>query len=375
MAFFLRIFIIGFLSGVLLNAFFALETQPPCFSSQNVVFQGVIDDLPEIFEDKTRLVAKIDDRRVHVYAPLYPEFSYGDVLEIHGIPKPPPTHAREICAVFSFTKIHRIKTHAGDPLKSLLFRIREYFYIALSRVFHEPRASLASAMLLGNHGGGEWQAVFRKSGLSHLTALSGFNITILIIFIDQLFGVFDRRMRFWLSLLMITIFVLLTGASPSVTRAALMGSLFLFAKTIGRRAHAFHTLLVTLFIMVLFNPNFLLYDLGFQLSFLATFGLIVAAPRLSRLLPPLKKAAAVREILLSTLAAQIFTLPLVIIAFQSYNPLSIVANILVLPTVPFIMGLVFLAALFGQIPGFYADLLLRWMLAVAEFFAHFSFSW
>lgn len=359
--------------------------EPESCSALPARFQGMVDDFPEASETFSQFPVSIGESRLLVRAPHFPEFSYGDhltlegkVLEISG--KAKNFYATSgICGSMSFPKITLLAKNQGDPLKTFLFRIRKTFTERIQRLFHEPRATLAGSILLGKQGRGAYDEVFRKSGLSHITALSGFNITILIIFIGAWAYFFPRRFRFTLSVFIIVLFVILTGASPSVTRAALMGGFTLFAERLSRLANPLHSLLLAGFFMVLFHPLILRFDLGFQLSFLATLGMILFGKSLTHFFERLKFPKTMKEIFASTLGAQAFTTPLIFITFRTFNPLTIFANFLVIPTIPLIMALTFVSGIAAFLSetaaifiGFYADLLLRWMIGVAEFFSKFS---
>lgn len=362
--------------GVLLASFFIPLRRERCSN----VFLGVIDDFPEIFEDATRLKVRFGEKRAYLYVPLYPEFFYGDVVEVRGRPQTKDHMPFDICGIYFFPAIKRLSRDGGEPLQRMLFRLREKFDRALTRIFHEPQASLASSLLLGRHGGGgEWQEAFRQSGLSHLTALSGFNITILIVAVEMTLRIFHRTFRFWIAVLVIFLFVLLTGASPSVVRASLMGGVWLFGKTIGRPSSPLHSLLLAAFFIVFVEPRIIRFDLGFQLSFLATLGLTILSPSIQKHLP-LK--TYFREIISTTLSAQLFTLPLLVTVFHSLNPFAFVANLFVLPVIPILMGLTFFSGFLtfftpflGQLIGFYTDLLLRFVLFISKAFSIFSISW
>ena len=124
-----------------------------------------------------------------------------------------------------------------------------------------------------------------KSGTTHLVALSGQNITIIVIAISSFFGFFARRKSvFWLTLLIIIFFVLMTGAEASVVRAAVMGGIILLAKQIGRVHSIRNAIAAAAFIMILYNPKIFRFDVGFQLSFMALLGIVYLSPAIRKFL-------------------------------------------------------------------------------------------
>jgi competence protein ComEC len=184
----------------------------------------------------------------------------------------------------------------------------------------------------------------------------------------------------WLILIGLLFFVILTGASASVVRAAIMGMIVVLAKHLGRIGKISNVLIFSAVLMVIVNPKILIWDAGFQLSFLATIGLVYLSPRLLPLFKWVPKKMALQENFVSTLSAIIFTLPLILFSFQRLSIVAPLVNLLVLPVIPISMlfGFVmFLSSLvhtfFGQVIGWFTWLLLKYVVEVVELFA--SFSW
>jgi competence protein ComEC len=121
---------------------------------------------------------------------------------------------------------------------------------------------------------------FRKTGVIHIVVLSGFNLSILAEFIIILLSVFGRKISAIFGSISIILFAIMTGASATIVRASLMALLIILAKSFGRQTEALKLLFVAGFLMLVNNPMLLLYDPSFQLSFLATLGLIILAPKI-----------------------------------------------------------------------------------------------
>jgi len=196
----------------------------------------------------------------------------------------------------------------------------------------------------------------------------------------KFFGL-SRRRAFILILGVILFFILLSGASASVIRAGLMGVLVLWGRQIGRQSSAGRVLILAAAIMLLFNPRLLLFDVGFQLSFLSTLGLIYFSPILEKILVKISALWGLKEIIIATFSAIIFTSPLIIYTFGQFSLVAPLANLLILPVVPLAMLLGFLCLFLGiiylplgKIIAYAAWAVLSYILKVAEYLAGWKFS-
>jgi competence protein ComEC len=204
------------------------------------------------------------------------------------------------------------------------------------------------------------QDAFRDTGTTHIIAISGFNITIIAgLFMSVFSRSLGTRKGALVSGIGIAVYTLLVGADAAVVRAAIMGCLGLFARQVGRRQHALNSLAFTAGLMALINPR-VLWDVGFQLSFAATLGLVLYADPLSgffvefaeRILPESivrRLVGPVGEYFLFTLAAQITTLPVMAYHFRRISLTSLIANPVILPAQPPIMILGGVALLLGTL--------------------------
>ena len=169
-------------------------------------------------------------------------------------------------------------------------------------------------------------------------------------------------------------FVLMTGAGSTSLRAAIMACIAVLARYLRRPALALRSLGVAGVVLVLWNPLVVLYDPSFILSFLATFGLVALAPKVEQYLPQwLKKYPQVRSVAASTIAVQVYVLPALLYYTGIFSLVALPANILALPFIPFAMLAGFVAGvlglihpLLGLIPALLSDLVLRWMILVAQ---------
>ena len=327
------------------------------------------------------------------------EFQYGDRLRLQGELVTPAENedfsyrdylAREgIYSLLPFASATRLASDQGSPWWAALYGLRGRALELLYQLYPAQEAALLAGILLGDESGlsEPLKAAFNDTGTRHIIAISGFNISIIAgVLLSAFSRWLGRRRGLWLAGLGIGLYTLLVGADAAVVRAAIMGILALVALQTGRQPLALNTLAISAALMAVFNP-LLLWDLGFQLSFAATLGLILYAAPLSQrahdwLARRFSKAGAARlrgplnDYLFMTLAAQLTTLPLLLFYFQRLSLLSLPANLLILPVQPALMILGGLSLLFGlvllplgQMLAFFAWGLVAFTIRVVEFFA------
>jgi len=197
----------------------------------------------------------------------------------------------------------------------------------------------------------ELETAFRDTGLAHIVAISGFNITIIILFIHATFRMIPERPRLLIAMGIIILFVLFVGASPPVLRAALMGVLGLLALLSNNKSNVLGTLMMSAAIMCFLSPYVLVYDIGFQLSFLAVLGLLYIDPLIRPHLSRVPERFGIKEALSGTISATIITLPITLYYFEQLSIISPIANILITPAVPFTMLSATLTLLTSFVPA------------------------
>ncbi|MEK7650136.1 MAG: ComEC/Rec2 family competence protein [Patescibacteria group bacterium] len=258
--------------------------------------------------------------------------------------------------------------HIAPPLEY----VRNLFAGGLDTALREPEASYAKGILLGDRQGMSYELrqAFRRTGTSHLTALSGYNVTV----IAEYLGSLSRGIA--LPALGIAFFVIATGAASSLVRAALMGVLVLVVRRAGHHYMAGRALLYAVVAMLFWEPSILFGDIGFQLSVAATAGIIFLVPRFDRIFLFIPKRFGIREALSTTLSAQIATLPFIVFYFGLPSIVSIPANILIIVTMPIAMACAFVAGAVGifasSVSTFVslpAMLILWYQLFIVEWFA------
>lgn len=238
----------------------------------------------------------------------------------------------------------------------------------------EPHAGLLAGILFGTKATLSQDLVqsFITTGTIHIIALSGMNISILAAVVsNSLLWLFSRRTVSLLTILLIAWFVWFVGFSPSVVRAGIMGSLTLVAVIFGRQQWALLSLILAVSTMLLLNPLWIA-DLGFQLSVLATLGIILFGSKAPNRREPLL-ITLISDNLRITLAAQALAIPLIFFHFHRLSIISPITNLLIGWTMAPLMILGWLAALvgsifqsLGQLVAYPAWALLQFVIVVVE---------
>lgn len=277
-------------------------------------------------------------------------------------------------------KIISHQSGSGFWLKSFLFSAKRAFLDSLSRVLPEPHAALLAGLTAGERRElpQSLKDDLRKVGVIHIVVLSGYNISIVSNSVLKVLGYLPLAKSFQMALAAggVILFAVLTGGSASVARAAIMAILLLLARRTGRIYEATAALFAAAFLMVLANPKILRFDASFQLSFMATLGLILLSPRLEKYFLWFPNVWKLREHLVATLSTQIFVLPLLLSIGGAISWVTIPANLLILTAVPATMFLGFFSGLFGfissglsQVFSWPTYFLLAYELGVVKFFA------
>jgi len=364
---------------------------------RKVEIEGKVAEYPELKNNTQRLIIASEEapgERILVTAKRYPEFSFGDTVRVSGALKKPE----------NFENFNYIQYLAKDGIYFLIpfadmalvkdgdvgFRRRLYFFRRefeqnIGEALSFPQSAFVGGIILGSDADmpKELNEAFIASGVSHVTALSGYNITIIIVSISLVLSYFlaSRLAALLFAFGVVAMFVLMTGASPSVVRAAIMGAALLIAKYLGREGGVLPILVFAAFIMIIFNPKILAFDISFQLSFLAVLGLAYLAPFFAKKLERFPEFFKLKESFIATVSAQLAVLPLALLSFSQFSIIAPLANMLILPFVPlamlfgFLTGAAgFLSAHLAQIFAYPLWLITSYQLYIIEYFAHFSFA-
>ncbi len=361
---------------------------------EEITLIGTVSTEPDVRENNTKITIEVSKAKILVTTNKYPEYKYGDELKITGKLKTPAVFedfnyknylAKDgIYSVIYRPKIELLnkgKYRASTPaiyakILELKNKLRESIYQNLS----PPQSSILGAMILGDKRrmSDDLKEKLNISGLRHITAVSGMHVAILTtILMVLLIGLgLWRGQAFYLTIVIISLFIIMTGLQPSAIRAGIMGGFFLLAQHLGRMNSAPRIIFFVAAVMLLQNPLLLTLDVGFQLSFLAILGIIYLLPFFQNLFRKIPNIFQFRNILAMTLSAQVFTLPILVYNFGYISLVSPLTNILIVPFLPFIVGFGFLFAFVGiiwqslsWILSFPCWLLLTYLMKIVNFFS------
>lgn len=342
------------------------------------------------------------NERIMLYADVFPQYDFGDSLRLTGALRTPVNtsdfdyktylRGKNIQTIMSFP---HIEENTSGPALSFaeririwalgnIFSLKHVFADSVGRALPEPHAAYVQGILLGSRGSlpEQLNEAFQITGTSHVLAISGYNIMLVAqALVAGAVWIWPRRKAIWFASAGVIIFTILTGASASVVRAAIMGLLILFASGMGRLYDVRISLALAAAVMVFFNPYLLVFDIGFQLSFAAVLGLVFIAPIIGTALGMKVPGGGLSEMVIATLSAQLAVLPLLIGYFQQVSLVSIIANALILPLMPLAMLFGFLAGaagmasqLLGRGIGIIAWAITSLQLAIVKFFAAVPFA-
>jgi len=354
---------------------------------------GRVVEEPKIGSTYRGYVLKVDSgARVLVRVNPFPAYEFGDTLSVWGkleLPEPfltpegklfdYPSYLRKegISYLLSFGVAERIEESRGS-IRGTLFTVKRAFVSAFEKSIPFPQSGLLAGILLGVDDAlpKDLLNTFRLVGIIHIVVLSGYNITIVAESIRGLLGFLSRKKALLCSAGGIVLFSIMVGLTPAVVRALIMALLALVARATHRRYAVARALALAAFAMVLWNPMYVVFDIGFQLSFLATIALIWISPWFVKRLTFVSEKFGLREVVGTTIAVQLFVLPF--LAYQSgiISLVGFVVNVLVLPIIPLVMALGFVTGTLGLVssalafvPGTITHALLFYVVWVSEMFS------
>jgi competence protein ComEC len=380
-----------------------------------VTLEGVVVGEPDEREQYTNLRVRAEQltlpdgtrRTVEglalVKAERYPERRYGDRVQVEGLLETPPVLegfsyrdylARQgIHSLIRRAQVTLLAEKQANPLLYYLLVFKRHAQSTIAGILPEPQAALLTGILLGVETGipADLQDDFAATGTSHIVAISGFNIAIISgVFAGLARRLFGQRRAVWIAIAGVAAYAVFVGVSAAVVRAALMGILYLWGRHLGRASFAPVSLAVAALAMTALNP-YTLWDVGFQLSFAATLGLVLyagplergferALARMASAERAQRIAGLLNEAVIVSLAAQITTLPIILYHFGRLSLVTLVTNFLILPAQPGVMvwgGLALLLSLavrpLGQVVGWVAWVFLTYTIEAVRLTARIPF--
>jgi len=330
-------------------------------SAQKVAITGSVVGIPttnEFGQTISLLMLTVNElpenAKLKIYAPAYPAFQQGQILRFETTVKPYGEKKWRLAkdgyiGEASLNEYRVVGNEVGPKAVILgaLFGLRARFNDAISSSLPAAEGGLASGLILGEKARitPEVTRQLQISGTTHIIALSGYNITIIL----GLFVIFRRKLsrvaNLLVPLIFIFAFVIMTGGSASLVRASIMGFMPLLAVYLGRESDGFIAILFSATLMIVVNPFLALYDVGFQLSFIALVGMIYLAPIIGHLLQHFP--GEISRPLAETSGAQLAAIPILAFYFGSISLISPISNLVILALVPVGMLTAFMIGLAG----------------------------
>ena len=387
------------------------EPQIPKYVGETISVTGIITSEPDIRETTMRLILSLEkieigektiytDEKTIVIVPIYPSHEIGDHIVATGKFKIPENFENDngiefdyvsflekdrIYSLVYYSRINKI----GENEKLIhptrwIFKMKQKFLENIQKVIPSPEAELMGGILLGTKRslGKDLEDKFRITGLVHIVVLSGYNITIIADAIFRFLGFLPKIFATTLGIFSVIIFAIMVGSGATVIRATVMTLLAIVARVSGRTYNVNRALFLAASLMIWHNPMILFHDPSFQLSFIATLGLINLSPFVEKkILFFIPQKFELREISTATLATQASVLPLLMKMTGELSVVAPIVNILTLQVIPitmlmgFLTGLgVFISEKIGLVLGFLPYLSLKYVLLIVNFFSSFEFA-
>ncbi len=372
----LSCFVVSFSIGIFV--FHNIDIPPPSAIESRVgskiSLSGEIVDEPVFSENSQKLIVELEGEKIKALISVSQNYiyKYGDQIEFFGKLEKPENFTTDQGKVFDYINylrkdnvlylmnypdIETLSRGNGNFIKGTLFSFKQKFLEKLNLNIRNPENLLMGGLILGEKASfdEDLRRNFVDTGTIHIVALSGYNITIVAEYFMKLFSFFSKMVATWMGFFSIILFILMTGASTTAIRAGIMSILALYARASGRNYDVARALTLAGVFMVLFNPLILVYDVSFQLSFIATVAVIFLSPRLEKYFMWCPNKFGLRDIMCVTFSAYVFVLPFILYKMGSLSLVALPANILILPLIPFTM-------IMGFVTGFAG--LFWWVLAV-----------
>jgi len=330
--------------------------------------------------------------------PPHAHARYGDEIEVSGILRIPEAFDTGLGRSFDYpaylavsgityqlssAHIDSVGDNTGNAWYASVIRFKEAFIRGLDSALPEPESGLAAGITVGDKRsiGPELSSDFQRASLIHMLVLSGYNITIVINALGYLVSAMPPIVQFGASGFVALFFMALSGGASSAVRAGLMALIAVYARRHSRIYLPLRAIAVVAAGMALWNPYIVAFDPSFQLSTLATVGLVAFTPVFAARMQWLTEQFGLREIAASTLATQLTVLPFLLYQSGQFSVVALPANILALAPVPFAMlasaGAALGGVVFGNVatlPALPVYIMLAYIIAVAHFFGSLSFA-
>ncbi len=262
--------------------------------------------------------------------------------------------SRQIYFTIKVTSVLKLEDRKLNIFEEKIYLLRERILDSISQILPQKEAWLLSWILIWERNEMDQETLnnFNNAWLTHLIAISWFNITLIIVFLLFLLKIFPIFIKVIFITFFIISFTILVWAEAPVIRASIVWIIWYYILVSWRNSHSLSLLILAWIIMILYNPLYLNYDISFHLSFLAVFWLLYLQNFYEKIFFFLPKMLAIKESFVLTMSAMTTTLPVLIINFWYIWLLSPIANMLVWWVIPFVMIIWFINILINSISNF-----------------------
>jgi competence protein ComEC len=318
---------------LVLRIFLFFQTNNTYKDNQEISFNTNVLSEPKVYKTyQSFSVSAPNGEVVYITTDVYPIIHYQDNISISGSLENRLLNNKIRILSIDNPQISFVKNNESQILAVVKF-IRQKIISVFQSVFPKDLSSLMLGIVFGikTSFSQDFLESLRIVGVMHVIAASGMNVTMVGGFLYFLFISFLRRqVAIILTIFGILFYAILAGFEPSIVRASIMGIIAFSSQILGRQKDSFYALILTGFVMLFISPK-LLVDIGFQLSFLSTLGILFIPNFFKNNKNPLFSD------FLTTFSAQIATLPILLSSFGTYSVISLLVNTLVLWTIPFLM--------------------------------------
>lgn len=395
-------FFLTFSIGMIYLSYFNIKFKYDLEDKVGVEFKyigKIVDDIENRNLDKRfKLKTSLSDSYILVKTQSKLDVSYGDIVSVEGKLVKPTNFKTEAGKDFDYInylkkdnilytleakKLEVLESNKGNRFQTFLFNIKNSFLDKINAIILPYESTLLGGLILGERSSfsDKLREDFIKTGTIHIVALSGYNVTIVAEWFMKLLYFLPFVLSIYGGIIMIVLFVLMTGGYATSIRAGIMAILVLIAKITGRPYDVLRAILVTIILMLFYNPYLLYFDISFQLSFIATIAVIFFSPKIAKYFYFIPKNLNLREIITVTFGAYVFVLPFVLYKMGNLSLVALPTNFLVLPFIPLTMLLGFLTGALAFVStklalpfGYATYLLLKLELSIINFFASLPFA-
>lgn len=363
---------------------------PAGWFGKTMVVTGIVTGDPDRGIDSTNVT--LGNEQLIATIPSGIAVAYGDKVEIYGRVQKPEAFMTDTNREFDYpaylavhdiygtvrgSDLRIVGAGYGNPVAMRLFSIKRFFVDTIKGLFFRNEAGLFAGIVIGEKSllPKDVLSDFQIAGLTHMVVLSGYNITVVALFVITLlawFGVGYRGRRIG-AIAIIPFFLVMTGMGASSVRAGIMSMTVFFLQITTRPAHSFRIIVYTAIAMAFANPRILLHDPSFHMSFLAFIGLVYLMPIIEKWFERFGEWYGIKDLVVETLSVQLFVLPYILWMSGRFSLLLLVSNILTVPLVPLVMGTGFFATMVGMPSyaiGRLAAVPVGWCLSYMIYVAH-----